>query len=388
MAELVKIPVAIQLVADDFGWHNGRDGRLYNRPSRGGIPRDHAPEDCYIMNEIGKALGQKVLMPFVIGEWDKDNVLRNVKNATYDDDKWDRASEINYHFAEKYFEAAESSEYIEYAYHGLMHGFYDNGKQICETEYTRPVFDEATGQYDQANTKWLADDIIREYIDAWFRIYDSWGFKKKLRAFVCPCGIGAPWEEANGFMKVLREKGFIHTANTCWSMHDRVAVAEGVTFLNKAPLGIGWEQYDVDPIMVRDMPEGYTATGLHWVNFLRLNPENNMDNLNGWIKYFTRQSKIYGRIISKDIAFATSQALYERFADVLYDETKCTIRLDKVDSQGALALSDEFYVSTMKSFDIASCDGGVMELYDNVGIGNTVYKIKRTGADVISVNFK
>lgn len=51
----IKLPVALQIIADDFGWHNGRDGRCSNRPSRSGLPRDHAPEDCTIMNEIGKA---------------------------------------------------------------------------------------------------------------------------------------------------------------------------------------------------------------------------------------------------------------------------------------------------------------------------------------------
>ena len=35
----VAIPVALQIIADDYGWHNGRDGRLENRPSRSGQVR-------------------------------------------------------------------------------------------------------------------------------------------------------------------------------------------------------------------------------------------------------------------------------------------------------------------------------------------------------------
>ena len=389
MKDKIKLPVALQIVADDFGWHNGRDGRCENRPSRSGLPRDHAPEDCIIMNEIGKALDMKILMPFVIGEWDKDNILRGVKNVTYNEKGWDRASEINMKVAEKYFEAAESSDYIEYGYHALLHCYYKDNKQISETEYSRPVYDEKTNTFDYNTFKYIPRDEMQSYIDLFFRIYDSWGFKKKIRAFVSPCSIHTPREETGEFAKVLRDNGFIHWANYWGKLNDNAAVIEGVTFIQKSFVGASWEMYDVDPLMLTDQKSEHSAIGFHWTNFLRLNPENNLERLSDWIKYFRRQGTIFGQMLSKDIAFATSQAVYQKYAKLSFEEDKCLIDLEDVEAQNALALKDEFYLSSQIPLDMASCTGGIMSLYEtNTFPFHNTYKIKRTGGNVVTVCVK
>ena len=82
--ENIKIPIAMQLVVDDVGWHHGPDERHLNRPARTGINRDHEVEDYIVLNEIGKKLDMHVLCGFTIGEWDKDNILRGMKHATWE----------------------------------------------------------------------------------------------------------------------------------------------------------------------------------------------------------------------------------------------------------------------------------------------------------------
>jgi hypothetical protein len=123
--EKVTLPVALQIVADDYGWHNGRDGRLSGQPSRSALPRNHAVEDYIILNEIGKALDMKILAPLVIGEWDKNNRMTGKAHMTKFPDKWDCRSTINMPEAERCFEEIESSDYIEIALHGLLHSFWD-----------------------------------------------------------------------------------------------------------------------------------------------------------------------------------------------------------------------------------------------------------------------
>lgn len=387
MENRVIVPVAIQIIADDFGWHNGRDERVKNMPSRSGLPRDHAPEDYKIMNELGKALEMKILTPFVIGEWDKDNLLRGVKYVTYNEEGWDRASEINMRMAEKYFEAAESSEYIEYAYHALLHGYYRNNKQICETEYSRPVYDPVTDTHDKSTFEYISADEMQAYIDLFFRIYDSWGFQKKIRSFVSPCSIHTPPEKTLDFAGILKKNGFIHWANHWGLLEDTTAVFDGVTFLQKNAV-VGWEQYDVDPLMLKDhctealfSKEGRIcpACGYHWTNFLRLNPENNMERLNDWVKYFKRQGSVYGQMLSRDIAFASSQAVYSRFAEVRIEGKRCIIDLKAVDAQKSLAQLDHFYISTRSNINVQSCCGGIMSIYEKTSGWNphTTWKIQR-----------
>lgn len=392
--EKVTLPVALQIVADDYGWHNGRDGRLAGKPSRSGLPRDHAPEDYIILNEIGKALDMKILAPFVIGEWDKDNLLRGVKRVTYNEKNWDRASEIDMRTAQKCFEAAESSEYVEYAYHALLHGYYENDKQICETEYSRPRFDPKTGKFDMNTFDYIPENEMQEYIDTFFKIYDSWGFQKKIRSFVAPCSVHTPRELTDDFANVLRKNGFIHWANYWTRLHDSTAVISGVTFMQKSFVGAHWDGYDIDPITLFDQSKTLVgdkeltnpAMGFHWTNFLRLNPQSNLENLGDWVKYFNRQGEIFGNMLSRDVGFASNQAVYSRYAKLSVEGNKCTIDLSDVDATGALSLLDHFYVSVKGSVKPDSCVGGDIRIYEKKR-WHTNYEIKRQ-AGATSVSFE
>ncbi len=392
--EKVTVPVALQIVADDYGWHNGRDGRFAGQPSRSGLPRDHAPEDYVILNEIGKALDMKILTPFVIGEWDKDNLLRGVKRVTYNEKNWDRASEIDMRTAQKCFEAAESSEYVEYAYHALLHGYYENDKQICETEYSRPRFNKETGTFDMSTFDYIPESEMQEYIDTFFKIYDSWGFQKKIRSFVAPCSVHTPRELTDTFASVLRKNGFIHWANYWTRLHDSTAVISGVTFMQKSFVGAHWDGYDIDPITLMDQSKTLVgdkeltnpAMGFHWTNFLRLDPHNNMENLSDWVKYFNRQGEIFGNMLSRDVGFASNQAVYSRYAKLKVEGNKYTIDLSDVDATGALSLLDHFYVSVKGRVKPGSCVGGDVRIYEKKR-WHTNYEIKRQ-AGATSVSFE
>ena len=73
MKDSVRVPIALQIVVDDFGWHNGKNGLADSRPARTGINRNHVLEDYVVMNELGKRIDMKIVCGFTIGEWDKDN---------------------------------------------------------------------------------------------------------------------------------------------------------------------------------------------------------------------------------------------------------------------------------------------------------------------------
>ena len=395
----VTIPVALQIVSDDYGWHNGRDGRMENMPSRSGIRRDHAPEDYLIVNEIGKAIDMKIVCPMVLGEWDKNNYLKDMKYTTYEGPNWNRRDEIDYRYAEKCFEAAENSEYVDYAYHALLHGYYVNGKQISETEYARPAYDEKTGTYDESHFEYISTDEMQEYIDIFYKIYNSWGFKKKITSFVAPCGMHTlpEDEETKAFSRVLRDNGFIHWANYWGLLKDTVAVIEGVTFMQKSFLGAGWEHYDIDPLTLWDqctVSRLTTAPGLipgamgfHWTNFIRLNPQRNFERLPEWITYFKRQGAIFGQMLGRDFDFACSQAVYSRYAKITVDGNKCVIDNTDVYAQNSLSLRNEFYISFFNDILPLSCDNGKMSIYEKHD-SHTTYKIEGFNKDKIAVTVK
>jgi len=367
----VLFPTPVQICLDDVAWHNGADLRCIGQPSRSGIPRKHAPEDYEILNEIGKAIDMKILCPLVIGEWDKDNYLKNKPGYTYDPKGWDRKNEIDYKTAEECLEMAESGEYIEYALHGVLHGRYDeNGKQLTEREY----FDVKKNEDGTLSFFCLSEDEVNERIDTFYHIYNSWGFKKKIRSFVAPCGVpnDMPFENLKGYADVFRKRGFLYWPHAAMGM-DRAAYLLGdVLLLRKngcsddyAP----WNVYDIDPMMLYDYSshlfhQKKSIYGLHMTNFIRYNPKNNMENLDAWVKYFRRQSEIFGLMISKDIAFCANQTLYANHSSISLERDRCIIDTSETDSLIYSGKRDEFYVSFKNHLLPKECIGADMTQYE------------------------
>lgn len=383
MKKNVVIPSAVQICIDDVGWFNGSDQRYIGLPSRTGMTRRHCPEDYTVLNEIGKAIGMKLMCPLVLGEWDRDNILRGEVGLTYEPQTWDRASKLDLRLAEKCFEAAENSEYIEYAHHGVLHGSYaPDGSQITEMEYLRPVpgTDRLTLQ---------SESEIAHRFDVFYKLYDTWGFKKKIRSFAFPNGIPAyiTEEELEPLTDVMKSRGIEYWANARTEAKEkRIGNTEfigGILYMEKGTKApIPWNAYDVDPLLLPDVASEDDEKigiifGTHWPNYLRFNARHNPERVDDWAKYFKRQAEIFGVMISKDIAFAGNQCVYRAYGKVTESEGKITFDLSDVLARSGKYASGEFYVSLRHGLDPKSAEGGTYELYEKHENFNT-YKIKHT----------
>ena len=267
----------MQICVDDLGWFTGTDARHIGRPSRTGMTRPHRPEDYTVLNEIGKAIGQKIMCPLVLGEWDKENILRGEIGVTYEPKTWDRASVIDLKLAERCFEEAEKSEFIEYAVHGVLHGNYAaDGSQITEQEY----FEYKTPEDTLLSTQ--SQEEIEHRFELFFKLYDMWGFKKKIRAFACPNSIPSNLEskDLGALSAVLKKHGIEYWANGWKKIKGYTEFIDGILYMEKASdIKIPWNAYDVDPAYIADFAkEGDEQLGIiinsHWPNYLRFNPEN------------------------------------------------------------------------------------------------------------------
>jgi len=389
----VTIPTAFQIRIDDVAWHKGDDERHINRPSRTGIPRMHSALDYPIINELGKAINMKISCAIVLGEWDKDNVLRGEKNVTWDPENWDRASQINMDYAEKAFDLLENSEYISYTLHGVMHGYYHNGKIVTERQFYPYEFDEKTGTYNKQHT-WMSDDELRHHLDLFFKIYNSWGFKKPVKAFACGNGnYGTPTDAGNiRYAGIFKEYGLNVWENGWPTIEKGAAVIDGVPCIKAGgEENLPWNAFDVDPdylnLFYKEGDEfcraGYC---MHWPNLLRWHPEKNMENLSKWVSYFMKQSEEFGCMISRDVDFAGSQAAYMLYAKMDFAENKCIIDLTDVDKQNVVVLKDEFYVSIKNDLVPKSCIGGTINEYESKKEFRT-YKIVRNNSTKIEIIF-
>jgi len=391
MKNNITIPAALQIRVDDVGWFIGDDERYKGYPSRTGIPRLHHPDDYIVLNELGKALDMKLGCAFVIGEWDKNNRLRGVPHVTYDSKNWDRASKIDCKCAEKCFENIENSEYLNITYHGLMHGYYDGNLQVTERQFYPLEYDAANGCYKK-NHVHLPLDEFRRHLDLFFEIYNDWGFTKKINTFSAPNGaVGVPSENAD-YAKILRDEyGIIYWPNAWTHFTDNTDVVEGV-ICYKGKTVTPWNTYDVTPknlsfLVNEDTEVPLADAGYHWPNFLRYNPENNMERLPEWIDYFHRQAEVFGAMLSKDTAFAASQIVYNRFAKLDITDNTCIIDLSEVDSKQAVGLRNEFFISIRNGVIPESCIGAGIELYETKQQFRT-YKITRANTQNVKLTLK
>ena len=389
MKDPIIIPVAFQIRLDDVGWHNGSDDRYCSRPSRTGLPRLHHALDYPIIHALGKALGMQINCAIVLGEWDKDNLLRGEKYLTWDPDGWNRSSEMDMAYHEKAFEALESSEYISYTVHGVLHGHYDNGLQVTEREFYARKKDPVTGEYTKEYT-WFPDSEFRRHLDFFFKLYDSWGFKKPVHSFSCGNGnIGSQFDEGNiRYAGILKEYGIDIWPNGWTGMiGGTAAVLDGMVALSSKPEGIHWNAYDVDPDylnLFNTETRRRTDFGIHWPNLLRWNPEHNLERLDKWVAFFNRQAEVFGSMMSKNNYFAASQAVYSRYATLQFADNKCVIDLSDVDAHKARALKNEFYISFRNGVSPKAITGGTICEYETKKAFKT-YKITRDGSDKVII---
>ena len=385
--ENIKIPIAVAIRVDDVGWFEGADERHLGRPSRSGLPRRHVPGDILALNALGKGLGTKVLCNLVIGEWDYKNRLRGVPHVTWNEQGWNAAAvvEKNRDFFDGAFEALES-ENLEYGLHGLMHGYYIDGR-LHDEKWLYPF------TYKNERGNYVRDVLPPEELDTtlslFFEIYNDWGFTKKIKVFEAGNGcFGKPEDDYNRkTAEVLRRHGI-----TVWEWGGwpkDVLAQDGTVFINSALGFLPWDAYDVDPAILPNVFESPRGHGIvpnicgHIPNFIRFQPEKNMEFIPAWVDYFRRITSPFGAMMASDNEQSASQALYATYAAIDKVDGGYRIDLAPVDATGVDILEDEFFVA-LGERKPPVVTGGTISVHE-VRPDHVIYKIKRDGSPVVTV---
>ncbi len=389
MKNNVTIPKAWVLEFDDVGWDNGRDLRLSKKASRSGLPRYHALEDYEVLRQIGETAGMTLNVALCLADWDKDNLLRGFVGATHDPYGWDRKSEIDIEKFTRYRDTLEGTEYVDYSIHGLLHGFYsEDGTLIHEREYFELSDD---GSHRSLGLRSVED--FNRRLDCFFKIYDSWGFKKPIKVFISPCGLGdCSHEELERIAGELHKRGVRYWTNGGFYFKEPMKVIAGVACVKKsAPLDADgnrpdapWDAYDVDPATFAD----YTNTnfngcvfGLHWTNLLRYNPKKNPEQIEPWVNYIKRQGEIFGLVGAKNITEAINQQFYYQNAKMTVADSIIDIDLSAIEAEHVDCHKNEFFISFKNGVEPKSCEGGEISLYREQKEFKT-YKVAHVGWNV------
>ena len=391
MKNSVKIPIGFVLEMDDVGWDDGRDLRVIGQASRSGLPRYHAIEDYEFLKRLTERTGKRIATALCVGDWDKDNILRGEVGITHDPYGWDRASTINLEKQRRCLDILESAG-ADYMVHGIMHGRYDeDGKQITEHEHL------VTRRRDDGEDERCleSEEDFERRLDLFFKIYNSWGLKQKIRGFVCPCGIGNGSEETVKRMSaVLYKYGIRYWADTFKfpELEGNLKVYNGVACFRwmRNDTRMPWEAYDIDPKTLKTFNGGESDRticlhGSHWTNYLRYNPENNFEGVEKWAGFYERQGEVFGSMNSGGLAEAVNQLFYYEYAKTEWNENECLVDLSKVKENKLDCHVNEFYLSVKNDIEPKSCEGGEVSLYEEHN-DFRIYKIKHS-KDVVKLVF-
>ena len=269
--------------------------------------------------------------------------------------------------------------------HGILHGRYSpEGKLINEFE-----FYDWEEQSDGTIKEVFSEDDFRRRLDLFFKIYNSWGFKQKIRGFVVPCGCPKDEEIQRKMCKILKnEYDIVYWADS-FTFPETLRVVEGVALFKWShnAARIPWEACDFDPIVLGNIyreegPENSCLQGSHWTNYLRFNPKLNPENVGRWAKYYETQAEVFGGALANNLPEAVNQLFYHVFAKMSFDDNKVKIDLSELDTQKLECHTNEFLISFKKGISPKGCTGGDITLYEKHEDFD-IYKVKHSTLDVV-----
>ncbi len=387
MQNQVKIPIGFILEMDDVGWMDGRDYTHEGKASRSGLDRDHCIEDYELLRDITGKTGNNLAAALVVGDWDKDNFLRGEVGFTHDPFGWDRKSQIDVESHRKCLDVLEDAN-IDYMLHGVLHGRYDeNGKRITEAEHL--VIEKNPDGTEKRYM--IPEEEFRRHLDMFFKLYNAWGLKQKIRAFVTPCGNRCSTEENTAKMaKILSEYGIRYWANSFPHFPEgcTLQVHHGVACFRWCSnrRGVPWDEAAVDPKTMLEFDPGKQKVpscfhGSHWTNFLHLDPKENGKYLDDWADFYKRQGEVFGSVNSRNLAEAVNQHFYYEFARTRWEDKVLSIDLSEVKNKALDCHKNEFFLSVKKPLSIERCEGGELSFYEEKEAFCT-YQIKHSDSTV------
>ena len=370
MEQYLKIPMAFILEMDDVGWDNGRDLRLIGQASRSGLPRHHSVEDYEFLKRLTEATGKRLAAALCVADWDKDNILRGEVGITHDPYGWDKASEIDLDKLRKCLDILENAN-VDYMVHGVLHGRYaEDGSLISEHEpLEKRLCDDGVERYELAS-----EEDFERRLELFFKIYNSWGMKQKIKGYVSPCGLSDATEETVKRMApILYKHGIRYWADTFKfpEFDSNLKVYSGVALFRwqRNETRMPWEAYDIDPRTLKTFNGGDSDNeicfhGSHWTNYLRFNPENNFESIPKWVDFYNRQAEVFGSMNAASLAEAVNQLFYYEYAKLEFSSGECFIDISKVLENRIDCHKNEFYLSLKNGYKPKLCEGGKLSLYE------------------------
>jgi hypothetical protein len=331
------IPKPIQVVIDDVGWWSGKDGHEYQQPYRTGINRDHVPADYQAIVELGKALGVRPQAAFVLGEWDRKNILKNVPHSTWMGKKWDNSKWVGPWLEEAADIINRNTEHFEITMHGLGHEWWTDG------EFTR-------AEWATRNGIMRPKDIVQIHIEAFAAILKENDLGELPKSFVPTAfnhGFGITPGNDQSMAEILGSNGFTYINTPFYNMLNKDKVQYGIFGVDAGVITVdrGSDLFDWD--VIGKKPEGKiegTTCGMHWPNLLHEDPDRNLEIVDAWVKLLAPFNDQTETMLVKNSVIFQKQLAHYRSTKINTSDGKINLDFSETDTLGTIMVNDELTV--------------------------------------------
>lgn len=274
----VFIPMPIQLVIDDVGWWSGEDGSKKQEPYRTGINRNHVASDYQAIADLGRSLGIRPQAAFVLCEWDKDNILRELPTSTWMATSWDNSRWVGSWLEEAAEIIRNNENNFEITIHGIGHEYWEGGS------FTRAEWTDSKGQMRPQDQI----ELHLEYFEKLMNQNNLGSFPKSFVPAAFRHSFGASEGRDISLAEILEKRG-VNYINTPFSsiynkeriQYEYFGFDSGVMTIDRGNDEFPWLIFPADPSKELKGP----TCGLHWPNMLHPDPERNQEVVERWVKY-------------------------------------------------------------------------------------------------------
>jgi len=368
------IPMPIQVVIDDVGWWSGTDGSKWQEPYRTGIDRNHVVADYKAIVELGKALGIRPQAAMVIGEWDKQNILRTVPHSTWMGKNWDNSKWVGPWLEEAADIINQNKENFEITMHGLGHEWWTDGK------FTRAEWANNDGIM-------RPKDDIERHLDAFAEIMRQNKLGELPKSFVPTAfrhGFGLTPGNDVSIAELLRNRGFTYINTPFGIMRNKEKVQYGIFGVDSGIMTVDRENNDLLPwYEISKKPEGViegSTCGMHWPNLLHENPERNSEIVKNWVKLLAPYNDKQETMLAKNSLLFQQQLMHHVSTKLELNNSELRLDFSDTNILGALISNNEFTVkfSSNKELNFSS---------DNIEIVS-VFSIRNNKSILYSLNLR
>lgn len=377
----LHLPMPLQIILDDVGWWSGRDDSARNGPFRTGIPRDHVPSDYAALVELGRRLRMKPQAAMILSEWDTQNILRDIPNATWMGDKWDNQRWVGPWLEHAAEILRNGREHFELVLHGLGHEFWGEDGKFTRAEFCDP------------DCNMRPPEEVEKHLDFFARLLDQHKLGPFPVSFAPPSAKHRFGMGPGGLEDRLARRGvrYISTPFKIMGLarpteFPLLGVDSGVVTIDRGWDLEPWQAINVTPSHAVPGP----ICGLHWPNILHLDPRKNLDVVDRWVAFFRAYDKMPGRMLAADTPTCWTQFAYHHGAKVKARGDGATIDCGPVDKLPEAALQDSLTIKVEgpANLKIDVRGAGTIEQKTDPA-GNHLLRLKRVkGERMIDVDWR